>query len=397
MMEYPRDRRIGLCFDDRYLQHNSGEFLIGYRDRYPYAEPVPHLSSPAILSRAKHLIDLHQLSRHMSRIDAREATDDELALYHTPEHIKKVREVGKNGGDTGVGAPIGPGGDVIARLAVGGMIEGVNAIFNGEVHHALCLVRPPGHHAMSDQGMGFCTFNNVVIGARVAQRDHGAQRVAILDWDVHHGNGTQDAFYEDPDVLFISIHQEDLFPPVGWGSLDQQGEGDGAGTTINIPMPPGCGNPTYFAALQEIVIPAIRNFGPDLIIISAGQDASVMDPLGRMSLTTASYRAMTGMMRELADDVCASRLLIALEGGYSEIYAPYCTAAIAEGLVTGVGGFDPVNEPYGARAETMPATRHIGLDARAAIDAARDAHAAHLANAPVEPEPAGEEGSTVPR
>lgn len=394
-MQHPRDRKVGLGFDDRYLQHNSGEFLIGYRERYPYAEPVPHLSSPAILGRAKHLIDLHGLSRLMKPIGTREATDDELGLFHTEGHINKVREVGKSGGDTGVGAPIGPGGDVIARLAVGGVIEGVNAIFSGDVHHALCLVRPPGHHAMSDQGMGFCTFGNVAIAAMVAQEAHDAKRVVIVDWDVHHGNGTQDAFYEDPDVLFISLHQQDLFPPVGWGSLDQQGDGAGAGTTINIPLPAGSGNPTYVAAMNEIVVPAIQNFDPQLIIVSAGQDASVMDPLGRMSLTTAAYRVMTGIMRDLADEICDGRLLIALEGGYSEIYAPYCTAAIAEGLVTGVGGFSPVTEPYGSRAETMPATRSIGLDARAALDAAREVHAAHLGSI-TEPEPAADEGSTVP-
>jgi acetoin utilization deacetylase AcuC-like enzyme len=396
-MEHPRDRKVGLGFDDRYLQHNSGEYLIEYRDRHPFAEPVPHLSSPPVLGRAKHLIDLYGLSRLMSRIPTREAIEDELALYHTPAHIQRVREVGRSGGDTGTGAPIGPGGDVIARLAVGGVIEGIDAIFRGDVHHALCLVRPPGHHAMSDRGMGFCTFNNVVIGAKVAQAKHGANRVAILDWDVHHGNGTQDAFYTDPDVLFISIHQQDLFPPVGWGSLDQRGEGPGEGSTINIPLPPGSGNPTYLAAMQEIVLPAIRTFGPDLIMISAGQDASVMDPLGRMSLTTASYRAMTGMMRDIADEVCQSRLLIALEGGYSEIYAPYCTAAIAEGLVTGIGGFDPVREPYGSRAETMPAARGIGLDARAALDAALEAHAAHLGDPTVAPQPIESSSSTVPR
>ncbi len=377
-MLHPRDRKVGICFDDRYLQHDSGEYLIGYRERFPYAEPVPHLSSPAILSRAKHLIDLHELSRLMQPIAAREATDDELELYHTRSHAQKVREVGKTGGDTGTGAPIGRGGDVVARLAVGGVLECVNAVFADGFHHALALVRPPGHHAMSDHGMGFCTFNNVVIGARMAQHFHRARRVAILDWDVHHGNGTQDAFYEDPSVLFISMHQEDLFPPVGWGSLDQTGEGDGAGATINVPLPAGSGNAIYQTVIDQIVEPAIRNFAPDLIMISAGQDASVMDPLGRMSLTTAGYRAMTSAMRALADECCAGRMVIALEGGYSEIYAPYCTAAIAEGLVTGVGGFDPVHEPYGSRAETMPATRSIGLDARAAIDAARETHRHHL-------------------
>ncbi|HEV2128486.1 MAG TPA: class II histone deacetylase [Thermomicrobiales bacterium] len=395
-MEHPRDRKVGLGFDDRYLQHNSGEFLIEYRDRYPYAEPVPHLSSPAVLGRAKHLIDLYGLSRLMEPIGTREATDEELALYHTESHIQRVREIGKTGGDTGTGAPIGPRGDVIARLAVGGVIEGVAAVMRGDVHHALCLVRPPGHHAMSDHGMGFCTFNNVAIGAKVA-RQLGARRITIFDWDVHHGNGTQDAFWEDPDVLFISIHQEDLFPPVGWGSIDQRGEGAGEGTTINIPLPAGSGNPSYLAAMEETVVPAIRAFGPDLIMVSAGQDASVMDPLGRMSLTTASYRVMTSMLRELADDICESRMVIALEGGYSEIYAPFCTAAIAEGLVTGIGGFDPVREPYGSRAETMPATRRVGKDARTALDAAQEAHADLLADAPIEPSTVDDSGSTVPR
>src|SRR5665811_740533 len=377
-MLHPRDRRVGICFDDRYLQHDSGEYLISYRDRFPYAEPVPHLSSPAILQRAKHLIDLYELSRLMRPISAREATDDELELYHTVAHVKKVREIGKNGGDTGTGAPIGRGGDVIARLAAGGVIECVNAVFDDWLHHAIALVRPPGHHAMSDHGMGFCTFNNVVIGARIAQQVHNAKRVAILDWDVHHGNGTQDAFYNDPSVLFISLHQEDLFPPVGWGSLDQTGEGEGVGSTINVPLPAGSGNPTYQAVVEQIVVPAIRGFAPDLILVSAGQDASVMDPLGRMSLTTASYRAMTSTIRALADECCDGRLVITLEGGYSEIYAPYCTAAIAEGLVTGIGGFHPVDEPYGARAETMPATRSIGLDAQAAIDAALEMHQQHV-------------------
>ncbi len=394
-MDHPRDRKVGLVFDDRYLQHDSGEYRIEYRDRHPFAEPIPHLSSPPILGRAKHLIDLYGLSRLMTRIDAREATADELELYHTAGHVQRVREVGKHGGDTGVGAPIGPGGDAIARLAAGGVIAGIEAIFSGDVHHALCLVRPPGHHAIADQGMGFCTFNNVAVAAMVARRDHGAKRIAILDWDVHHGNGTQDAFYEDPDVLFISIHQQDLFPPVGWGSLDQQGEGAGLGATINIPLPPGGGNPTYLAAMHEIVVPAIRNFQPDLIIVSAGQDASVMDPLGRMSLTTAGYRAMTSLVRDVADDVSASRLLIALEGGYSEIYAPYCTAAIAEGLVTGIGGFDPVREPYGSRAETMPASRYVGLDARAALDAAVETHAAHLGGSAIQPGAAADDSTVV--
>lgn len=368
-----RERRVGLIFDDRYLAHNSGQFLIAYRDPYPFPEPIPHPSSPQIASRTKHLLDLFGFTDVMTRIDPIFATDELLLACHTPEYLLRVRDVAKTGGDVGTGAPIGRGGDRIARYAVGGVIAGVDAVMSGDVHDAYALVRPPGHHAMPDKGMGFCIFNNVAIAVRHAQRHYNAQRVAILDWDVHHGNGTQDAFYDDPSVLFISVHQEDLFP-VGWGSLDQIGEGEGIGANVNIPLPAGSGNRAYLHVMEHIVAPILHQFGPELIIVSAGQDASVEDPLGRMSLTTSGYRAMTGVIRNVADDVCEGRLVIAQEGGYSPHYAPYCSAAIAEGLCDGIGGFQPLEEPYGPRAESMPPSRRIGLDAQAAIKAATQAH-----------------------
>ncbi len=371
-----RNRRVGLVFSHQYLNHNAGLHRIGYREEYPYAEPVPHLSSPAIAGRTRHLLDYFKLSQAMMDIDAEPVGDGTLRLYHTADYVQRVVEISKTGGDTGVGAPIGRYGEPIARLAVGGVVSAVDAVMRGTVHHAYSIVRPPGHHAMSDRGMGFCVYGNVAVAARHAQRRHGAERVAIVDWDVHHGNGTQDAFYADPSVLFISLHQDNLFP-IGWGSLDQIGDDDGVGTTINIPLPAGSGNPTYLAAFERIVLPAIREFAPDLIMVSAGQDASVMDPLGRMSLTTAAYRAMTRHLRDLADEVCDGRLVIALEGGYSDIYAPYCGAAIGEGLCEGLDGIDPVEEPYGSRAESMPATRAIGLDGEKALADAVEAHRAH--------------------
>jgi acetoin utilization deacetylase AcuC-like enzyme len=361
-------------FSHQYLNHNAGNYLIGYKEPYPFPEPVPHVSSPAIAGRTRQLLDHFRLSPAMLSIEPELVGDSTLRLYHTPEYIQRVKDISATGGgDTGTGAPIGKFGEPIARLSAGGVVSAVDAVMRGTVHHAFAIVRPPGHHAMSDRGMGFCIYANVAIAAKHARLRHGATKVAIVDWDVHHGNGTQDAFYADPSVLFISVHQDNLFP-MGWGELDQAGDGAGEGTTINVPLPAGSGNPTYLAAFERIVLPAIREFGPDLIMVSAGQDASVMDPLGRMSLTTAAYRSMTRHIRDLADELCEGRLVIALEGGYSELYAPYCGAAVAEGLVEGLEDVGPVDEPYGARAESMPASLTIGLDAERALD---DAVAAH--------------------
>ncbi len=180
----------------------------------------------------------------------------------------------KTGGDTGSGAPMGIGGLRIARLSTGGVMAAVDAVMTGTVRQAYALVRPPGHHAMAHEGMGFCIFNNVVIAARHARAMHGVRRVAVVDWDVHHGNGTQSAFYEQPDELFVSLHQDSLYPN-GWGTVDQVGEGAGEGRTVNIPLPAGSGNATYRAAFERIVVPVIEEFAPELIFVSAGQDASV--------------------------------------------------------------------------------------------------------------------------
>lgn len=371
-----RERRVGLVYDERFLLHDPGDYKIIYREPFPFEEPVPHMSNPLVVKRTKRLLDLLGYTDVMTRIPTFPADDQVLLGYHTPEYIVRVAEVSRTGGDTGFGGVIAKGGDNIARLAVGGTVAAVDAVAINSVHHAYALVRPPGHHAMAEKGMGFCIYGNVALAARHAQHVHDLKRVAILDWDVHHGNGTQDAFYNDPNVLFISIHQEDLFP-VGWGKLEDVGEDKGIGSTVNIPLPAGAGNRAYLEIMDRIIAPVIRQFGPDIILISAGQDASVQDPLGRMSLTTAAYRAMTRIMRDLAEETCEGRLVVAHEGGYSDWYSPYCSAAIAEGLCEGIGGFQPVNEPYGPRAESMPPSREISGDAQAAIDAAIDAHREH--------------------
>lgn len=364
-------RRVGLVFDDRYLTHNTGIDLVGVTTPYPYAEPIQHISKPVLVGRAKHLLDLYGVTDEMVRIDPIIATDDHLLTYHTPEHLARVKALSDGiGGDSGSGAPMGQGGDRVARLAAGGTIAAVEAVVRGDVDAAYALVRPPGHHAMADEGMGFCVFSNAVLATKHAQQQLGIGKVLILDWDVHHGNGTQAAFWGDPSVLFISLHQEDLYP-AGWGAVDQVGVDAGEGFTVNIPLPAGSGNAAYAEAYARIVVPIATQFDPDLVIVSAGQDASVFDPLARMSITTAGYRAMCEAMLGVADACCGGKLVVTQEGGYAAEYAPYCSATIGQTLVGVSDEARRIPEPYGERADRQPASNEVGLDAAAAIERAR--------------------------
>jgi acetoin utilization deacetylase AcuC-like enzyme len=192
-------------------------------------------------------------------------------------------------------------------------------------------VRPSGHHAGPDFAMGFCYYNNAAIAARQAQQVHGVKRVAIVDWDVHHGNGTQAVFYNDPSVLYISLHEVDNFP-LNSGAIDELGEGAGYGANICIPLPPGTGNAGYRYAFEQVVLPALRAFAPQLIVISAGQDPSPFDPQGRMRVQRTGFSYMAQAARELAQEVCGGRIVVLQEGGYSLPYLPIATLGVLEGL-----------------------------------------------------------------
>src|SRR5215467_14191294 len=244
----------------------------------------------------------------------------------------------ERGGDAGELTPFGSGSYEIALLAAGGCMTAVDAVLDGEVDNAYALVRPPGHHAERDLGRGFCIFGNTALAALHARRARGLARVAVVDWDVHHGNGTEHAFYSDPSVLTISVHQDNNFPPNS-GMIDDTGAGSGEGYNINVPLPAGSGVGAYVATFERVVAPAIRAFAPELILIASGLDASAMDPLAAMLMTSEGYRKLTRILLAVADDVCGGRLVACHEGGYSPAYVPYCGLAIIEemaGVRTGV-------------------------------------------------------------
>jgi len=202
-----------------------------------------------------------------------------------------------------------------ALYAAGGLIRAVEAVMSGEVTSAFALVRPPGHHATSGQAKGFCLFNNIAIAARYALDKYKLERILIIDFDVHHGNGMQDTFYDNPQVMYISTHQYPFYP--GTGSLEETGSGAAKGTNINIPLPAGCGDAEYLKAFEQIIVPAARRFNPRLILVSAGYDNHWADPLAMMEVSVTGFGQMTEIIKGLADELCGGRLALTLEGGYN--------------------------------------------------------------------------------
>jgi acetoin utilization deacetylase AcuC-like enzyme len=213
-------------------------------------------------------------------------------------------------------------------LAVGGFLRVLDSIAAGESPNGFALVRPPGHHALSDRAMGFCLFNTIAIGAEYLKQKHGAKRILIMDWDVHHGNGTQYAFYADPSVLFISTHQYPYYP--GTGAMTEVGVGPGEGYTINVPLPAGCADEEYLHAFHEIIVPAANRFEPEWVLVSAGFDSHERDPLGGMGVSEEGFRAMARMMLDVADRFAARRIAFLLEGGYDLAALKNSVAAVLE-------------------------------------------------------------------
>ena len=329
----------GLVFDERFLHHDTGaEATVVTRDGSFQIDPEAHPSSTQITRRIKQFLDGSGLSGRMQSIAARAATDEELQAYHTRAYIEGVRAHANGGpasgkwGEIEKDTPLSPGSFEAALYAAGGALEATRAVLEGEVRNAYALLRPPGHHALSNRCMGYCVFNNAALAAHYARKTYGLERILIVDWDVHHGNGTQDAFYSDPGVLFLSLHQHNWYPKLS-GELEQVGSGAGAGYTVNIPLPPGTGDRGYRAAFEQLVMPIGLQYRPQLVIISAGQDPSWLDPLAQMCMTMTGFRTLSSLMLDLAGEVCEGRLVMVQEGGYSVAYVPYCTAGAVEALL----------------------------------------------------------------
>lgn len=346
----------GLVCHEHYFWHHTGASA----GPLPYGltlQPDLHPEQPQTKRRLLGLLEVSGLLEQLQRIKPRPATSQEILAYHTPEYVERVRHLSAGvGGDAGELTPMGTGSYEIALLAAGGCLEGLDAVVSGKVRNVYCLVRPPGHHAEKDRARGFCIFANNVLVTQRARSVHGMQRVAIVDWDVHHGNSQEHAFIEDPAVLTVSVHQDNYYPPDS-GHLTENGRGAGAGANINIPLPPGSGHGAYLEAWSKVVIPAVRKFKPELIVVSSGFDGSAMDPLGRMQCHSETYRALAHMTLALADEICAGRVVMLHEGGYSTAYVPNCGLAVLEemsGRRTGVADpFLPLFEHMGGQ-ELLP-------------------------------------------
>lgn len=307
-------------------------------------QPISHHFAHADTKRRMHeLVMVSGLGDHLARIKPREATHEEILRVHTREHLDRILHENTlpKGGDAGDGiSPFGKGGYQIAALAAGSALAMVDAVVNGQIANGFALVNPCGHHAVAETGMGFCVFNNVAVAAKHAKDVLGVDRIAIVDWDVHHGNGTQSIFWDDPSVLTISIHQDRNYPP-NIGLHGEVGGNDALHTNLNIPLPPGSGDAAYIEAMDRVIAPALMRFKPALIIVACGFDASAFDPLARQMVSAEGFAQLTAKIKKVAGDVCGGKLVMVQEGGYSIHYVAVCGVH----TIAALAGVEPIKDP----------------------------------------------------
>jgi len=294
--------KTGLVYHPAYLEHDMG---------------LGHPESPNRLRAIVQQLEQSGTMAQLTRIEPRMAEDEWITKVHTAAYLASLKQHAPTNGRVPLDpdTSMSPGSLTAAYLAAGGALAAVDAMMAKQVEHVFCAVRPPGHHAEANRAMGFCLLNNVAIAARYVQKKHGLSRVLIVDWDVHHGNGTQHSFEDDPSVLFFSTHQFPHYP--GTGRESERGRGAGEGYTINVPMEAGEGDDEYRAVFLKVLVPAAERFKPELVIISAGFDAHKDDPLASMGLTEAGYAELTGIVAGIARTYAQGRILSSLEGGYN--------------------------------------------------------------------------------
>ncbi len=342
----------GFFWDERCFWHFGGAYAL----TLPVGGVVQPMSAggypdgPETKRRLKNLMDVSGLSGDLNLSSAPPATREDLLRVHPGQYLDRFKTLSDaQGGELGPRAPFGPGGYEIAALSAGLAMGAVDAVLEGAAQNAYALSRPPGHHCLPDRPNGFCLLANIAIAIEAARASGKAKRFAVLDWDVHHGNGTEAIFHDRADVLTVSIHQDRNYP-LDTGGAEDRGAGAGLGANVNIPLPPGTGHKGYMAAMNEITLPAIRAFAPDIIIVACGFDAGAFDPLGRMLATSETFRVMTRDTRALAEEVCGGRLVLVHEGGYSEAHVPFCGHATLEALSEStIRVADPVLETHVAR------------------------------------------------
>ncbi|TSI13578.1 class II histone deacetylase [Brevibacterium aurantiacum] len=362
--ERTNSRNTGYIWHERFGWHDTSTH-VGFLPAGGLLQPLEHFESSASKTRMASLIEVSGLRKSLTDLEFAPATKEQILSVHTNDYVDRIiKQSSSRGGDAGDGtSPFGPGSYEIAQMAAGATTSALLNVLDDTVDNSYALVRPPGHHAEPQQGRGFCIFSNVSIAINEARRQEKAHRIAIVDIDVHHGNGAQKIYWNDPEVLTISVHQDRLFP-LDSGMFDETGGEDSNRTNINLPLPAGCGNGAYVATVSENVVPALEAFRPEVIIVSCGFDASMADPLGRMCVTAAGYAQMTKVLMSAADSLCDGRLVFSHEGGYSPAYVPFCGLSVVETLA-GIDELTP--DPFVWAFDEYP-VHEVTRDQREAID-----------------------------
>jgi acetoin utilization deacetylase AcuC-like enzyme len=330
------DERIAVFFSSQVLEHDTGRGFFEARPSEFLSVAEPHPENAARIENIKAVLERGPLASSLDWHDGRPALREELLRFHEESYLDRLARLDRDERHwVTETTTFGPASYRAMLAAAGTTIAAVDHVWSGAARLAYALVRPPGHHAQPGCADGYCFLNNIGVAIQSA-RSNGLQRVAVIDWDVHHGNGTQEGFYTDPDVLTISLHMDHG----AWGASHRQtgapeemGQGEGSGANLNVALPMGCGDHTYLHAFDRLVEPSVRAFEPELLIVAAGQDANQFDPNGRQCVTMVGFCGLGRRARDLAEALCGGRLALVQEGGYALSYAPYCLHATLEGVL----------------------------------------------------------------